>query len=930
MPEHSWERRRPGAAIISHPIVSLAPGTRLATYEILSLLGSGGMGEVYRAKDTKLGRHVALKILPVTFTNDPDRLARFRREAQVLASLNHPHIAQIYGLDEANGTQFLVLELVDGESLDKRIARGKIPVEEALAIARQIAEALEAAHEKGIIHRDLKPANVALTIDGNVKVLDFGLAKAVETMGSSDAMNSPTITTPARMTGVGMILGTAAYMSPEQAKGKPADKRSDVWAFGCVLYEMLTGKRAFDGDDVGDVLVAVLRDEPDWTALPNNLSQPVHDLLRRCLAKLATKRLHDFATVRFLVDYDVPQAPQSGGRYLFGRYAVLAGLAVALIAVLAGVWWWRGGLPPPAKVVRFGIDVDSASQISFGSPFVDVAVSPDGAWIVYNTTPAEGATQNQLVLRAVGQTETTVVRGIVGTGTPFFSPDGQWLGFSAGGQLRKVRVPGGGPSTPICRIQGNLLGAAWGTDNTIVFSTLSGSQTGLLAVSADGGEPKTVTTLDSSQHEFRHMLPVVLPHGDILFTVMLSGNTNDGFIAAVDPRTGVRKVVLRGATQPQFLDSGFLVYQANGKLLATRFDAARLDLIGSAVTVAEGIATKNTGVAEFAVSREGTLVYVPGGFFTPGAGVVPLRTLVWVDRRGVEEPVPTPKRPYVYARLSPDGTRVALDIRDADSDVWIWDLVRRTLSRVTATPALETSPVWTTDGRRIIYGSGRAGPVNLFWQAADGTGAAEALSTSANNQVPTSMSKDGQQVIFYEAVPNRGPDLRALTLPPHAKESDVLATPFAETNADLSPDGRWIAYQSDESGTLQVYVRPYPRVNDARFQISSTGGHRPLWSRGTQELFYFSGQNELMAVSIETSGEKFQAGIPAKVLEAKYFSGASGAGARTYDAAPDGRRFLMIKDVAEDSGGRKPAPPTQQIVVAVNWIEELKAKVPTK
>jgi eukaryotic-like serine/threonine-protein kinase len=905
--------------------MALAAGTRLGPYEILSALGAGGMGEVYRARDTKLGRDVALKILPDSFTHDPERLARFRREAQVLAALNHPRIGAIYGLDEAIGIQFLVLELVDGESLDKRIARGPIAVDEALAIAKQIAEALEAAHEKGIIHRDLKPANIALTGDANVKLLDFGLAKTTESAGgvSLAVTDSPTITSPAMMTGVGVILGTAAYMSPEQAKGRAADKRSDIWAFGCVLYEMLTARRPFTGDTMSDVLAAILGREPDWARLPEGTSAAIRRLLRRCLEKDRRQRLADAADVRLdieealafpAVDTIAPAASPS--RHVAPVAIAMAFFGVALISALL---MWVVMRPAPQASVRpahFAIVPPPAQALAISGADRDVVLSPDGTRLVY--TGARG----QLMVRSFDRLDAVPLADVTNAHAPFFSPDGRWIGFFTGtsGELKKVSVAGGLPIT-LCRTVGVPRGASWGPDDTIVFAT-NEPTTGLLRVRANGGKSEVLTTPDSAKGmEEDHIFPSVLPNGRaVLFTIAgVSSNAANAQVAVLDLTTGQRKTLIRGGSQAEYVDTGHLIYTATGSLRAVRFDLAKLEVLGDPVPVVEQVMTASTGAANFSVARNGTLVYVTGGAGTQNSGT---RSLVWVTRQGREEPIAAPARTYLCPSLSPDGTRVALAINDQERDIWTWDFARQTLTRLTFDPGRDWYPGWTPNGRRIVFISARTGVPNLFSRLADGSGTDERLTTSSHVQFGSpSVSPDGTRLVFTEVMPDTGEDLMWLSIDPSTGLSaglpePLLQTKFAERNAQISPDGHWLAYESNESGQEEIYVRPFPKVGDGRWQISSGGGNVALWARSGRELFYRNGDS-MMSASVQTT-PTFSATNPTKLFQ-KY---APGLG-RNYDVSRDGQRFLMIKDTS-------PADQTiaASMVVILNWFEELKARVP--
>jgi serine/threonine-protein kinase len=934
----------------------LTAGTRLGPYEIVAQIGEGGMGQVYRATDTKLKRQVAIKILPPSLAEDADRLARFQREAELLASLNHPNIAAIYGLEEGPAVegpaeagrhrmQALVMELVEGDDLSQRIARGAIPLDEALPIAKQIADALEAAHERGIIHRDLKPANIKVRADGMVKVLDFGLAKAMGPAeaghyGSTgedvrgvrlqpDLTRSPTLTTPAMMTGVGMILGTAAYMAPEQAKGRTVDRRADVWAFGAVLYEMLSGHRVFAGEDISDTLANVLKTEPDWSRLPAGVSPRVRLALRSCLQKDPKQRLGDMQSVRLALEgafeTAAPQMTASAttaaphGRLAWASVTLLAGAAVA------GIVTWVLMRPSPAKLqpVRFALVPTAAQALAVSGFDRDLVLSADGTRLVY-----VAGNDAQVMVRAIDQLDAVPLRGISGVRHPFLSPDGRWVGFFSGtdGEIRKVSIAGGPPLT-LCPIVGAPRGASWGPDDTIVFATNDPS-TGLLRVAAAGGEPKVLTTPDTAHGEVDHLFPSVLPGGRaVLFTITASGAIETAQVAVLDLTTGKYKTLIHGGSQAEYVDPGYLVYGVAGTLRAVRFDPVKLDVLSDPVPVVEQVTTLGDGAAEFSVSRQGALVYVQGG---AGGGT---RSLVWVTRQGHEDPIAAaPPRVYTYPRLSPDGTRVAVDIRDQQNDIWIWDLARQTLTRLTDAPGTDQYVVWTPDSRRVIFSSNRAGVFNLFWQAANNTGTVERLTTSPNGQAPISISPDGTRLIVRETVLKTGVDLRVLRLdasatapgagasttpaiPPRQTEP-LVQTTFNEDNGEISPDGHWLAYQSNESGQFQISVRPFPNVDAGHWTISTSGGTRPLWARSGKELFYVDGTNAMTSVPIQTA-PTFSAGTPTKVFEGRYYYGAAG---RTYDVSPDGQRFLMIKATTNDQ-----AP---SMVLVLNWLEELKARLP--
>ena len=686
------------------------------------------MGEVFRARDRKLGRDVAIKVLPDEFARDTERLARFKREAKVLASLNHPGIAAIYGLEESEDTHYLVLEFVPGETLAERIARGPIPVEEALDIAMKIAEALEEAHERGIVHRDLKPANIKLTPDGKVKVLDFGLAKAFvdETPDADDSM-SPTLTRDA--TRVGVILGTAAYMSPEQAKGKKVDKRTDVWAFGAVLYEMLTGKRAFIGEDVSDTLAAVLRAEPELDALPADVSAAMRTALARCLEKDLKRRVRDIGDVKLAMEgafeTRAPPLTEAPTKPRVGWPTVGAAL---LSAALAGIAVWSVRPEAPRPLARFV--VSSPAEAPINQPLdVAVAITADGTRIVYPTT-AEG---QRLVVRTLDELETTRLDGIGRTPRePFFSPDGNWIAYFTGGILKKISVLGGPPVT-VCELPAGQgtgpRGASWGLDDSIVFATAG--PTGLLRVRATGGEPEELTTLAPGEN---HLWPEILDGREAVLFTIISGSLDSAQIAVLSLTTGDVKILLPGGSNPRYMPTGHIVYGVAGTLRAVGFDIDRFEVPSEPVPVLKGIHTKGTGATSFSVSQTGSLVYMAGA-----AGNME-RTLVWVDREGRETALPAEPRLYLFPRISPDGTRLALDVRGQQQDIWTWDFAQETLTRLTFDPAIDGWPAWTPDGHRIAFGSGRDGRTSLFWKAADGTGAVERLNPSEDSQRPHTFS----------------------------------------------------------------------------------------------------------------------------------------------------------------------------------------------
>ena len=736
-------------------------GKTISHYKVLEKIGEGGMGEVYRATDTKLNRDVALKILPQQFASDSQRMARFQREAEVLASLDHPNIGQIYGIEEAGQTKALVLQLIEGPTLADKIAQGPIPVEETLKIALQIAEGVEAAHEKGVIHRDLKPANVKVTPEGKVKILDFGLAKAFEEETPvTDISQSPTLTE--EMTRAGVILGTAAYMSPEQAKGKPVDKRADIFAFGCVLYELLTGKRAFEGETITETIAKVLESEPDWEVLPENTPWTIRTLLRRCLTKDVHDRLDGIGNVRTEIKLaleepaaESPTGVASAVQPARQRVVLTVGLVVGAVVAGLAVWLLIQPSSPEQAVNRFVIRPTPPVVLSSGNPR-EVAISPDGRQLVYIGL---GDGMRQLYQRSL---DDFVDRPIPGTGNypglmVFFSPDGESIGFFAEGKLKKTSLAGGSPIT-LCDAPTGYRSGDW-LEDTIVFSASLESGPGLYRVSANGGEPEMLAIPNLDEGEQAYALPDFLPDGkNLLFTIRLT----TGFqTALLSLETRERKVVLENSRQAYYLPTGHLIYEqaVTGNLMAVPFDLAALEVTGDSVQVVQGVRQTPTTVVDYAISDNGTLIYVPG----TSTGGLNRSTLVWVDRRGQEEPLAAEPQSYQSPRISPDGSRLAITVNEpGGSDVWIYDLEREILTRLTFDPATDSFPVWTPDGQRIVFSSGRAGAGNnLFWKAADGTGQVERLTTNPNNQGAFSFSPDGKRLVFSEATTT---DLQVLSM----------------------------------------------------------------------------------------------------------------------------------------------------------------------
>jgi serine/threonine-protein kinase len=738
------------------------------------------------------------------------------------------------------------------------------------------------------------------------------------------ASKSPTITSPA-MTQAGMILGTAAYMSPEQARGTTVDKRADVWAFGAVLFEMLTGKRAFEGKLISDVLASVLKTDPHWQALPVDTPAALQRLLRRCLEKDPRRRLQAIGEARVQIDDLLSGAPDATVAPAFSRalprwrrvlpWAVVGALAAGLAVVL--VLWapWRPAPPPP--VTRTTITPSGPAALTIDRLGGDLAVSPDGTHVVY-----VGNNETQLFVRALDALEPVAIASGRALRGPFVSPDGQWVGFLDNvATLMKVAITGGPPIT-LARLEDGARGATWAPDDTIIFAT-SNSATGLLRVSAAGGIPEVLTRPDRARGEAGHFWPEVLPGGHaVLFTITSqTGGLETDQVAVRDLRTGTQKVLLRGGSHGHYVASGHLVYVAAGTLRAISFDPTRLETHGTAVPVLPRLVTKQTGTADFALASDGTLVYVDA----PGSLAANARTLVWVDRTGKEEPVGAPPRTYLHPRLSPDGTRIVFFSLDQENDLWIWDLGRARLTRLTLDPGQDWFPVWTPDGRRIVFSSNRGGQFNLWWQAADGTGTAERLTTSSHVQFVTGITPDGTAVVFNEATPTMGFDLLQLALDGTRGVTPLLQTTFDERSGTVSPDGRWLAYESNSSGPTEIYIRPFPNVGGGQWQVSTAGGRAPLWARNGKELFYVGADGTLLRVPVEASGATWNNGTPMKLLDARYYTAGGASGGRTYDVSPDGQRFLMIKAPGSDVGAVPPA-----LIVVQHWDEELKRLVPTK
>jgi serine/threonine protein kinase len=922
--------------------MALAPGSRLGQFEVTALIGAGGMGEVYRATDTTLHRDVALKILPDAFARDPDRLARFEREAQVLASLNHPHIAQIFGVEKAGGMTALVMELVSGVTLAAFIAshgsgyaagssgsrkgpefRGTstgegLPLDEALRIARQIADALGAAHAQGIIHRDLKPANVSVREDGTVKVLDFGLAKALESPAAPDSANSPTTTSPA-MTQAGVILGTAAYMSPEQARGRRVDQRADVWAFGCVLFEMLTGRQAFEAEDVPLTISRILQGEPEFELLPKTVSAPVRRTLELCLTKDVQQRLSDMQDIRLALDgaFETPSpavvasVSPRGSRW---RRILSTAVAALMAAGVCGTAVWIATRSLAPRLTRLVIPTAGSMELAPAGGSRDIVISPDGQRVAYRAA-------TQVVVRSLDDLEPKTLRVGAVSGL-FFSPDGRQLGFTGQGRLQRVPVAGG-PAVPIAATDGSFRGATW-TGDSIVFATLEPA-TGLQRVSPEGGPVTVLTRPDRSRGEHDHIWPEALPDGhSVLFTITSETGGLDAARIAVLDLASLQIIVLplRG-THARYVRSGHLVFGAGNALHAVPFDPTSRMVFGTPVPVLNQAPVLASGAVQADVAEDGTLVYIPDL-----APVLAPRSLVWVDRQGRETPIAgVPPRPYRHPRLSPDGTRLALSDGAQPSDLWVLHLSPPRIFRVTDDPADDETPAWTSDGRLLFTSTRTGSSYQLFVQRGDGTGRATSLLQGRRVQLAPTPGRNDTEVIFTEVTSSNRGDVELLNL------ATGQVTALVESRADerggtVSPDGRWLAYESDRSGRFEIYVQPFPSLAGGNVvPVSADGGVQPKWAPHGKELFYVDPDGALIAVRVQLRDSTWSAGAPVKLIEGRYATRSNQISTIVpqYDTI-DGQRFLMLKDEARAGG----APISPQIIVVQNWLQELRRLVPAK
>ncbi len=900
----------------------LVTGTRLGAYEILAVIGAGGMGEVYRARDTKLGRDVAIKVLPEAFAADPDRLARFKREAQVLAALNHPNIAAIYGLEESGGASAIVMELVEGPTLADRLSQGAMPLDEALPIAHQIAEALEAAHEQGVMHRDLKPANIKVRDDGVVKVLDFGLAKAFAGDATDpNVTNSPTMSLAA--TRAGVILGTAAYMSPEQARGKAVDKRTDIWAFGCVLFEMLTGRRAFEGDEIADILGAIMRAEPDWSLLPAGTPPPIRRLLRRCLAKDRKNRLPEIGTARLEIDDTAAQLSDGAvaavphlAAHSRERLAWISAAAavVALIAALAtAIGLYTQRLPEETRAYRSSILPPPDTFIVSPTAVTDagrMALSPNGQHLAFVATASDG--KQTLWVRPLNEGSARPLNGTDGASSPFWSPDSRFLAFFADGKLKRLDVAGG-PAVTLSDAAGPAVGGTWNRDDIILFA-LNGSP--LQRVSVSGGKPVAATVLDTQAGETSHWSPLFLPDARhfLYFAVTGGAGGTQGrgvYVGSLD--SNEKTLVFDGGSNTQYA-AGYLFFVRDATLMAQPFDANQRELTGNAIPLAEQLYVGGTARLRgvFSVSESGVIA------FQTGAGNIQSR-LIWRDRAGKPLSQVGDAAEYGEVELSPDGTQAAVTILDGTRrtfDIWLYDVARGLRTRLTSDPADDMEATWSPDGSRIVFVSRRKGIQDIYEKPVGGQDEVVLLEDKSYNKWLGTWSRDGRFLLFSKADPVvTRIDTWLLPLFGDRKPRPYLQTTFTNNFAKFSPNGRWVVYRSDESGRAEIYVASFPNSEGKRL-ISTAGGAFPRWSRDGREIFYVSAST-LMAATVNGEGAAFEVGavrslfnLPATPSRISNYQG------WRYDVSIDSQRFLVETPVEQAT-----SPP---MTLLVNWTAGLK------
>ncbi len=878
--------------------MALSGGTRLGPYEIVEPIGAGGMGEVYRARDTRLERTVAVKVLAQHLSANLEHRQRFEREARAISSLQHPNICALHDVGSENGLDYLVMEHLEGETLAQRLFRGPLPAEQVLKIGMEMADALDKAHRQGVVHRDLKPGNVMLTKSG-AKLLDFGLAKPAAVSVSSGtlsiAVTAPSPVSPTTpVTQQGMVVGTFQYMSPEQIEGKEADTRSDIFALGAVLYEMTTGKRAFEGKSQISVASAILEKEPD----PITATQPrapvmLQHVVNTCLAKDPEDRWQSAADVRRELKWiaesgssvaavAVPGAKRKTREWLAWTVAG----AMTLAAILLGWASLRSGRPETSPAVKRFVVSLPVSQLLYAGITTSLAVSPDGRYFVYRASLPTGGWQ--LFLHSMSELNPTMLSGAEGGMNPFFSPDGAWVGFFAGGKLKKVAVSGGA-ALAICDAP-EARGASWGSDGTIVFGVAAGQ--GLLRASANGGRVEEFTRV--SEGQLSHRWPEILPGGeDALFAIQ--GTTvdwNTASIALLSLKTGKIRTLIEGGTNPHYSPTGHIVFGRNDVLMAAPFDLKRLEVTGPPVPVLEDVfMNRANGNVQVALSAEGTLVYLAG------AGGEAPRELVWVDRKGTAKPVGATPAAFEQPSLSPDGKKIAVHIRPPSDDIWIYDLGRGTLARLTFQPGEDESPVWSPDGKRVAFSSSLSDrPRSVLWKNADGSGSEDNLTTTGFHLHLGSFTHDGRLLAYTNYESETRGDIWLLPLTEERKPKPFLNTPFNEIDPKISPDGRWIAYASDETGREEVYVQSL-EGSGGKYQISTEGGFGALWARNGRELFYRK-DHKVMAVSV-TTNPGFVASSPRLLFEGAYDIHPRREG--VWDVTPDGQRFLMVRPVGQET-----------------------------
>jgi eukaryotic-like serine/threonine-protein kinase len=882
-------------------------GARLGPYEVLSPIGAGGMGEVYRAKDTRLERTVAIKVLPRHLSESSEVRQRFEREAKTISQLSHPHICALYDVGNQDGVEYLVMELLEGETLADRLLKGALPTEQTLRYGIEMADALDKAHRQGIVHRDLKPGNVMLTKSG-VKLLDFGLAKVVAPITQQSGVTSqPTMGHAQNLTQEGTILGTFQYMAPEQLEGREADARTDIFAFGAVLYEMATGKKAFSGASQASLISSIMTSDPPALSIVQPMTPPALErVVKTCLAKDPEDRWQSAHDIKSELAWIAQAGSQAGvaapvavsrRRSERVKWGVAGALAGAIVAALVTWAVLRARPAAPTPITRVAIPFPAGEGFLVDN-YLSVAIAPDGRRVVYVARKGDA---RHLVARSLDAAEGVAIAGTEGAYSPFFSPDGQWVGFWADNKMKKVSLAGGTPVT-ICEscVSDRLLGATWGPDDTLVFPPKWAST--LVRVPATGGTAQPVTKLGSRAEDRGHIWPHFLPGGRaVLFTVFTGGSLDEYAIDVVSLGSGARKTLIKGGTFARYSATGHIVYARGGALFAVPFDPERLEIRGAPFPLAQGVLENTNGAAEFDISKSGTLVSASGGM------LLPERSAVWVDQAGKASAASQIRRPFSGARLSPDGKRLAIVVEGETYDVWILDLTRDSLTRLSFGKD-DGSPVWSPDGRRVAHNSSQAGAYNLYVRASDGSGSEERLTTDADTSIPTSWSPDGKLLAFVK-VRAGVPEVWLYSFEKGVAPRPFLQGPYRHEFASFSPDGRWMAYLSNESGKQEVYVTAFPGPG-GKWQISNDGARGFVWAPDGRAIVYRK-DNKFWRVAIATS-PSFTAGRPELLFEGDYSD---------WDAAPDGKRFLMIKDEAAES-----AP--KHLNLVLNWFEDLKLRAP--